>query len=430
MKTIRFLGLLVIAAIAMPLAQHVNAQVILSDSFNRTTGMFGDPGPPPVVGDSDWGSFDNNAGGGTALPTPYLTTGDDGTSQEQTTGEFGFIPIGRTILDYNLGTDAQILAAGGFRVTVDLQPSNIGGGGFQGRDWLGLLLTDSNNTQVIGGQAATFNLNNSDVRVGAAPRNSGSVLTRLDNVLFGDGKPDPNIAEDIFDQNAFDNYVTLFNSDDGSPGEDPTPEFVDDSWYTMRLDVRKAAGTAEIFDADAAHTVELYIGPQGGELQRMDFDISTPGVLEDAFSWGDNNPETGLGNPDPTPGEKDAYIAFVGNGGFTVDESEPPNITSGHYFDNLKLEVLSSTNADPADLNGDGFVDGLDLGILLGNFDQTAAPSGGELNGTDPVDGLDLGILLGAWNPPALIGGVTVPEPSSLLLISVAGLGFLWRGRA
>ncbi len=76
-------------------------------------------------------------------------------------------------------------------------------------------------------------------------------------------------------------------------------------------------------------------------------------------------------------------------------------------------------NTVPADLNGDGFVDGLDLGILLGNFDQTTDPAGGELNGTAPVDGLDLGILLGAWNPPALSATRAVPEPGALALLAL-----------
>ncbi len=75
-----------------------------------------------------------------------------------------------------------------------------------------------------------------------------------------------------------------------------------------------------------------------------------------------------------------------------------------------------------ADLNNDGFVDGLDLGILLGNFEQNATPGGGELNGTDPVDGLDLGILLGAWDPPEGLAAASVPEPASLLLFGLAAL--------
>ncbi|MBC02822.1 MAG: hypothetical protein CMJ34_05910 [Phycisphaerae bacterium] len=48
----------------------------------------------------------------------------------------------------------------------------------------------------------------------------------------------------------------------------------------------------------------------------------------------------------------------------------------------------------PGDLNGDGIVDGADLGLLLGAW-GTAGP--GDLNGSGIVDGGDLGLLLGAW---------------------------------
>lgn len=47
------------------------------------------------------------------------------------------------------------------------------------------------------------------------------------------------------------------------------------------------------------------------------------------------------------------------------------------------------------DLNGDGIVDGADLGLLLGAWD-TIGP--GDLNGDGVVDGADLGLLLGAFN--------------------------------
>ena len=50
--------------------------------------------------------------------------------------------------------------------------------------------------------------------------------------------------------------------------------------------------------------------------------------------------------------------------------------------------------ACPADLNGDGSVDGQDLGILLGGW---GADGPADLNGDSTVDGIDLGILLGNW---------------------------------
>ncbi|MFO0875231.1 MAG: FG-GAP-like repeat-containing protein [Phycisphaerales bacterium] len=50
------------------------------------------------------------------------------------------------------------------------------------------------------------------------------------------------------------------------------------------------------------------------------------------------------------------------------------------------------------DLDGNGTVDGADLGIMLGNWGVTSGGAGaGDLDGNGVVDGADLGILLGAW---------------------------------
>ncbi len=47
------------------------------------------------------------------------------------------------------------------------------------------------------------------------------------------------------------------------------------------------------------------------------------------------------------------------------------------------------------DLNGDGVVDGADLGILLNNWGGVGV---GDLNGDGIVDGADLGLLLNGWS--------------------------------
>ncbi|HMN95261.1 MAG TPA: hypothetical protein PKC43_03490 [Phycisphaerales bacterium] len=52
----------------------------------------------------------------------------------------------------------------------------------------------------------------------------------------------------------------------------------------------------------------------------------------------------------------------------------------------------------PADLDGDGVVNGADLGILLGNWGVGGL---GDLDGNGVVDGADLGLLLGSWGPCA-----------------------------
>ncbi|MCH2162472.1 MAG: hypothetical protein MK085_11445 [Phycisphaerales bacterium] len=48
------------------------------------------------------------------------------------------------------------------------------------------------------------------------------------------------------------------------------------------------------------------------------------------------------------------------------------------------------------DLNGDGVVDGADLGLLLGNFGGIGL---GDIDCDGDVDGADLGLLLSAWGP-------------------------------
>ena len=49
------------------------------------------------------------------------------------------------------------------------------------------------------------------------------------------------------------------------------------------------------------------------------------------------------------------------------------------------------------ELNGDGYVDGADLGILLSNWGSDAEFY--DLNGDDTTDGKDIGILLANWGP-------------------------------
>lgn len=59
--------------------------------------------------------------------------------------------------------------------------------------------------------------------------------------------------------------------------------------------------------------------------------------------------------------------------------------------------MWTSGRAMPADLNGDGQVNGADLGILLGAWGS--ADAGADLNHDGIVDGADLGLLLAGWGP-------------------------------
>ncbi|MFO0962075.1 MAG: hypothetical protein U0625_04125 [Phycisphaerales bacterium] len=75
---------------------------------------------------------------------------------------------------------------------------------------------------------------------------------------------------------------------------------------------------------------------------------------------------------------------FIACGGFSNSITGPFNVT---------IEAPPAPPC-PADLDGNGVVDGADLGRLLGNWGGTG---GGDIDGSGVVDGADLGLLLGAW---------------------------------
>ena len=77
---------------------------------------------------------------------------------------------------------------------------------------------------------------------------------------------------------------------------------------------------------------------------------------------------------------------FIAVGGFNTAATGPFNV-----------EIIAPQGpACPADVNGNGEVEGFDLGLLLGNWGFSGT---GDVNGDGVVDGFDLGLLLGAWGP-------------------------------
>jgi len=81
---------------------------------------------------------------------------------------------------------------------------------------------------------------------------------------------------------------------------------------------------------------------------------------------------------------------------FTADDTPNDSVTEAG-IDDFRVEqfICDSGTSCPADLNGDGVVDGADLGELLSAWGSSNPDA--DLNGDGVVDGADLGILLGAW---------------------------------
>jgi hypothetical protein len=64
------------------------------------------------------------------------------------------------------------------------------------------------------------------------------------------------------------------------------------------------------------------------------------------------------------------------------------------------LDLPRAAPSCPEDLNGDGAVDGFDLGLLLGAWGTCpGTPCTGDVNADGAVDGFDLGLVLGVWGP-------------------------------
>ena len=128
-------------------------------------------------------------------------------------------------------------------------------------------------------------------------------------------------------------------------------------------------------------------------------------------------PRSLIGNPDGFD-----FVLFGDNATVDID-----------YYPNVDLDAFRYLIDMPlvGDLDGDGFVGLSDLDIVLSAWNQTV--TAGDLAAGDPSgDGFvgldDLDLILSNWNagtPPT--SNSNIPEPSALLLLSVAGLSSLRR---
>lgn len=83
---------------------------------------------------------------------------------------------------------------------------------------------------------------------------------------------------------------------------------------------------------------------------------------------------------------------YTGLGSFYLAVQDGSFDAMGLLFTGMTIAPVAAPC--PADLNGDGEVNGADLGILLAAWGGGGAA---DINGSGTVDGADLGILLAAW---------------------------------
>ena len=89
-------------------------------------------------------------------------------------------------------------------------------------------------------------------------------------------------------------------------------------------------------------------------------------------------------------GESDVRLRF------TMGTTDSSVTFCGWNIDDVVVEATLPSVGSPADLNGDGVVNGADVGLLLSEWGPCVGCPG-DLNGDGVVDGADFGLLLAAW---------------------------------
>ena len=144
--------------------------------------------------------------------------------------------------------------------------------------------------------------------------------------------------------------------------------------------------------------------------------LTAPGIYYLAISGNDRMPASALGPAFffATPTE---VSGPDGPGGMLpLTQWIGPGLT-GDYDIMMIHGVSGAEPSCPADIDGDGVVGGIDLGILLASWSIPVGAPGcagllpclADLNGDGVVDGLDLGILLASWSIPPTAPGCAGP---------------------
>ena len=115
-----------------------------------------------------------------------------------------------------------------------------------------------------------------------------------------------------------------------------------------------------------------------------------------------------------------------------------PRTAAGTAVVSLAIALTASAQC-PSDLNGDGFVNGDDLGTMLGAWGPCVGSScPADLNADGSVDGDDLGTLLGGWGSCATVPTWATlieayPDPAvvhdATLRAAITATGLAWRVR-
>ncbi|MFG0256517.1 MAG: hypothetical protein ACF8GE_01295 [Phycisphaerales bacterium JB043] len=142
--------------------------------------------------------------------------------------------------------------------------------------------------------------------------------------------------------------------------------------YTVDLDLGLATAVGDVIDVDSALPIKL----TGLEFGR------------DGLLYGLGRGPSGSTSSDPF---NDVIYQIDPAFGYAFKIGKLPALDDGASTLSTAISALDTCRAD---LDDDGDVDGIDLGLLLGNWGD---PGDADLNNSGATDGADLGLFLGAW---------------------------------
>ena len=97
----------------------------------------------------------------------------------------------------------------------------------------------------------------------------------------------------------------------------------------------------------------------------------------------------------PVDADDDGILDQLKPTSFRFTTERPMNL---YILDEVFVRALDQPDAVPGDINGDGFCNGADLGVMLGAWGTEGEDLAADLDGDGRVLGSDLGLLLGYWN--------------------------------
>ncbi len=275
--------------------------------------------------------------------------------------------------------------------------------------------------QDVTGDAAADIIDGGNVLLAINGHNSDTALDPPDPSQ----PPDVTLDGVLFSSQNFLGQV--FNAD----GLSPNPTGDDD--YDLLL------GTASIVDGgvpannDAVYTIEGLTPGTDYLLQLWYVDERGGNLSGRVMTYGD-----GEGNTVDVAGEGANFFGQFVVGEFTPDAStqDLSLVAKDGAFGRSHITAILVREAEgggfaPADLDQDGDVDDADFALFFAAFSGPGVPTGNpaaDLDGDTDTDDADFGLAFAAFTGPG--AAASVPEPTSLALLSLGGLLMTRRRRA